>query len=314
MKRILTHLTIITLGCLVFFGAIQSLHAQEPAAAPAAAGAAPEAKKEKDKSFMDVVKEGGIMMIPLFATSVALMTLIIDGFIRLRNSKLAPPELVEQVRAQFRAGDYAGAYQTCKARPTFFTNIVKGGLNMVGHGRGITEKAIEDSSFREASALATRVRYMSVIGVVTPMLGLTGTVSGMIRAFATIGSSGIGDPSSLAAAIGEVLVATFTGLAVAIPGFAFYYFFGNRITATTAYVEEVVSSLFRAMPYDQLVGIEVGDEPSYAGPPQPSLLAQRAGHTTATVHDTIQCPTCHNPVTVGSPACPNCNTVLNWAA
>jgi hypothetical protein len=135
---------------------------------------------------------------------------------------------------------------------------------------------MEDALAKEVSTLGTRIRYLSVIGVVSPMLGLTGTVLGMISAFSTIGSAGIGDPSALAAAIGEVLVATATGLFIAIPAFAFYYVFSNRITAVTAFSEDVISNLFRGMPYEEFRGLEVGDEPVYAAPPNPDLYARSA--------------------------------------
>ena len=81
---------------------------------------------------------------------------------------------------------------------------------------------------KENSHLQTYISYLSVIGVCTPMIGLLGTVTGMIKAFAKLGSSGIGDPSGLSAAIGEVLVATASGLVIAIPAFGAFYFLRNR--------------------------------------------------------------------------------------
>jgi len=180
------------------------------------------------------------------------------------------------------------------------------GLSMVGHGKDATERAMEDALAKEISALGTRVRYLSVIGVVSPMLGLTGTVLGMIRAFATLGQSGISDPSALAAAIGEVLVATATGLFVAIPAFGAYYVFGNRITATVAHTEDVINGLFRGMPYGLMIGAQIGDEPIYAAAPNSDL--QRVSEST----DMVACPTCKEPVTIGVAACPHCQSKLNW--
>jgi biopolymer transport protein ExbB len=191
----------------------------------------------------------------------------------LRNQKLAPPAIAQELREKFSRGDYNGAYATCKANPSVLSNVVRAGLSLLGHGKEHAERAMEDALAKEVSQLGTRIRYLSVIGVCSPMLGLTGTVLGMIRAFATLGQSGIGDPSALAAAIGEVLVATATGLFVAIPAFAFYYIFGNRIAATTAHTEDVINGLFRGMPYHLMTGIEIGDEPICAAPPDPSHFA-----------------------------------------
>ena len=346
MKR--TPLTMLALAAtIVIGGAVFELTAQTPPAAPAATPAAKVEKKAGgDKTFWQVIQQGGFMMIPLGLTSVTMIALVIDGFMRLRNDKLAPPALVEQVRSQFRTGDYNGAYQSCRTNLTVFTNVVRVGLGMLSHGREACERAMEDALAKEVSTLGTRIRYLSVIGVVSPMLGLTGTVLGMIRAFSTIGSSGIGDPSALSAAIGEVLVATATGLFVAIPAFAFYYVFSNRITSVTVFAEDVISSLFRGMPYHEFAGLEVGDEPVYAASPRngsarsrPSVLSvPEPAVADAELEETeeespppapqpkvvvkpkpkravvpqVQCPSCQQPVAIGTEQCPNCQTELNW--
>jgi biopolymer transport protein ExbB len=111
------------------------------------------------------------------------------------------------------------------------------------------------------------ISYLSVIGVCTPMIGLIGTVSGMISAFETLGTSGIGDPSKLASAIGEVLVATFSGLLIAVPAFGLYYFLRNRSSKAIHDIQDTMNSLFRKMPYEQLAGAHIGGEEIYAAIP-----------------------------------------------
>lgn len=239
--------------------------AQE-AAAPAPAATAEVAHK-KDKTFFEVIRDGGVVMIPLGLVSMYMVALIMDSLRRIRNNVVCPPETVNLLRSQFSSGDYNGAYQTCRARPCFLTNIVRVGISMIGQGKEVTEKAMEDTMAKEISSMNTRIYYLNLIGVVTPMIGLTGTVLGMMGAFKTLGTSGIGDPSALAGAIGEVLVATASGLFVAIPGFASYYIFRNRIHAVSSYAEEIVNSLFRGMPYEHAAGLAVGDEPIYAAVP-----------------------------------------------
>ena len=96
---------------------------------------------------------------------------------------------------------------------------------------------------------------------------LTGTVTGMMSAFETLGTSGVGDPSKLSGAIGEVLVATGTGLAVAIPAFMSYYLLANRINKGVHDITEIVTGLFRAFPYAEIEGRKVGDEEIYAAKP-----------------------------------------------
>ena len=99
------------------------------------------------------------------------------------------------------------------------------------------------------------------------MIGLLGTVTGMIKAFAKLGASGIGDPSGLSAAIGEVLVATASGLVIAIPAFGAFYFLRNRAADAMHHVQDIVNSLFRKMPYESLAGVHLGDEELYAATP-----------------------------------------------
>jgi len=115
--------------------------------------------------------------------------------------------------------------------------------------------------------MLTLISYLSVIGVCTPMIGLLGTVTGMIRAFATLGSSGIGDPSSLSAAIGQVLIATASGLVIAIPAFGAFYFLRNRAITAIHSIQDILNGLFRRMPYENLAGATIGEEEIYAAQP-----------------------------------------------
>ena len=231
------------------------------------------APKHKNKTFFEVLKEGGIAMIPLAAVSVYMLTLIIDSVRRIQNKVVCPPDIVNLLRSQFSAGDYNAAFQTCRSKACFLTNVVRAGLSMLGQGKEVTEKSMEDVMAKEIASMNTRIYYLNLIGVVTPMIGLTGTVLGMMSAFKTLGTSGIGDPSALAGAIGEVLVATATGLFVAIPGFASYYFFRNRIQAVSSHTEEVINNLFRGMPYAYLAGMNIGDDPIYAAIPKEYMAA-----------------------------------------
>ena len=252
------------LGVLLL--AAPRLTAQQPAAVNASAPA-PEVTQHR-KTMFDTIKAGGLMMVPLIATSMVMVGFVVRGFMTLSRKKLVPEADVQQLRAYFSAGDYKGALRFCKAKPGFFTNPIAAGLKVVGQGHAMTEQAMGDALAKEVSTVSTANYYLNLIGVVTPMLGLTGTVLGMIKAFSTLGESGIGDPSKLAGAIGEVLVATATGLFVAVPGFTFYYVFRNWITGATAYAEEHINLLFRAMPYEELAGMWFDDEPVFAALPQ----------------------------------------------
>lgn len=250
----------LTILVAIFLVIMQGAFAQEAAGGESVPEAA-------HKTLWQVLEEGGPIMIPLAIVSVAMFTLILLGFVTLGRKKLVPDKHVRALRELFVSGDYQSAVAYCKSNPGFFTDTIYTGLLCAGQGKEVAEQAMEDTLAKGVASLSTRNYYLNLIGVVTPMLGLTGTVLGMMSAFSTLGTSGIGDPSALAGAIGEVLVATASGLFIAIPAFTFYYVFRNWITAATAYCEDHINMLFRGMPYDYMTGVYFGEEPIFAAVP-----------------------------------------------
>jgi biopolymer transport protein ExbB len=157
------------------------------------------------------------------------------------------------------AGNYPTAYQVCVSNPCYLSKIVQAGLERLGRGREAAEKVMGEVTAKELNGIKSNIQYLSVIGVVSPMVGLTGTVMGMIKAFETLGSSGAANPSLLAANISEVLIATGTGLFVAIPAFVLYYVFRNRIQVVSVAVDSEINLLFEDIPFEQLTGYRLAD-------------------------------------------------------
>ncbi len=221
------------------------------------------------KSLWEQIKEGGWVMVPIGLCSVLTLYLIGDGVVRVTSpKKLLPREQVDAVRAFFRAGKYPEAYAYCKANASAFTNVCRVAISQLGEGKIAVEEGIMAEMAKENSRMQTSISYLSVIGVCTPMIGLLGTVTGMIKAFAVLGSQGIGDPSSLSAAIGEVLVATAAGLFIAIPAFGSFYYLRNRAAKVLHDIQDTMAGLLRKMPYDKLEGVHLGDEELYAADPE----------------------------------------------
>jgi biopolymer transport protein ExbB len=206
-------------------------------------------------------------MYPIAGFSVATVWLIIDLWLRTNTKKMTPEEDVQTARQLFLAGDYVGAYQAMKAGVSPFAQVVRATLGSVGYGKDAAEEALLAEVDKINSTLQTRINYLSVIGVCTPMVGLLGTVSGMRGAFASLGSSGIGDPTKLSAHIGEVLIATASGLFIAIPAFMGFYFLRNKLQAAIHHLQEVAEGLFRNAPYEYLKDADVGQEETYAALP-----------------------------------------------
>ena len=219
------------------------------------------------KTLMDLFIEGGWVMYPITACSVAMIWFIVDGYIRTGAGKLYPVDHVTQIRELFKKGDYVGAYAFAKSAGSPLADVVRAGVAFTPDGKTMTEEAIISEITRVQAELKGRSSYLSVIGVCTPMIGLVGTVTGMMSAFETLGTSGVGDPSKLSGAIGEVLVATASGLFIAIPAFISYYLLANRINKGIHDITEIVTGLFRAFPYEEIEGRKVGDEEIYAAKP-----------------------------------------------
>ena len=243
----------------------------------AAPSPSPGEPAKEEKTLFKQIQDGGWVMFPIGLCSVLTLYLIGDGSIRTGKKRAAPDEQVTALKDLFRQGDYVGAYNFCKENPSALTNVLKQGIALLGEGKQVAEEGMSGEMAKENSNLQTYISYLSVIGVCTPMIGLLGTVTGMIRAFATLGRSGIGDPSSLSSAIGEVLVATASGLVIAIPAFGSFYFLRNRAIASIHHVQDIVNSLFRKMPYETLAGVHIGDEELYAA--VPNWVAQEEFNT-----------------------------------
>ena len=230
--------------------------------------AAAEHKTWEEKTLWDMLVLGGVVMIPLAGFSIAMVWLIIDGAQRSSLKRMMPESDVEKQRNFFRAGDYVGAYQACVDNPGAFNNVVRAGLVNVGDGKDATEDGVLAEVGREQSRQSTRLSYLSVIGVCTPMVGLLGTVIGMIKAFGELGQGGATqNTAGLSEAIGEVLMATASGLFIAIPAFMGFFFMRNRLQGAIHEVENEVGNLFRKYPYHLAEGVHVGDQELYANAP-----------------------------------------------
>jgi biopolymer transport protein ExbB len=245
-----------------------------------------------------------------------MVTLIIQLAISLKKEKLAPPPLVDSLRQLIVSGNYQEAWETCNANRNYFANVLKSGLNRIGRGKEAVESSLAEHGMREATLLRTRNSYLSVIGVVSPMIGLLGTVIGMMGAFAVLGTSGMSDPKGLSTKISEVLLATAAGLFIAIPAFVSYYIFRNVSQASIVYADDIVNQLVTDIPYEELAGMQIGESFAHAGAPaaaaapaRPMMpgMPQRAAAPAAAA-----CPVCAGSISVGQSPCPHCGSVLSW--
>ncbi len=279
-------------------------------AAPDASAAAPP-PPAKDTSLGDMLVQGGFVMIFLGLASICLVWFTIEGFMILRQKKLAPPALIARIREAFKAGNYQEAWNICKSNKCFLSSVLANGLERIGRSKDAVEFIVEETALREANDLKTNTTYLSVIGVVSPMIGLTGTVWGMIGAFKALGDNGISNPSLLAGKIGEVLIATMSGLVVAVPAFIFFYVLRAQSQRAILHAESQVYRLLDDIPYEQLSGVRIGEDfGGDQGAKSRSIRSNVSQKVSRNV--TTNCPSCNAPITVGTTPCPNCGTVLDW--
>jgi len=272
------------------------------------------AAEHSDSIISTILHSGGMVIfvwICLLATSVIMMTLIIQLAISMQKKKLAPPPLVDSLRQLIGSGNYQEAWETCNANRNYLANVLKSGLSRIGRGKEAVESGLAEHGMREATLLRTKNSYLSVIGVVSPMIGLLGTVIGMMGAFSVLGASGMGNPKELAGKISEVLLATASGLFIAIPAFVAYYIFRNMSQASIVHADDIVNTLIVDVPYEELGGMQVGENFAAAGAPVPMGVAS-APAAAAPAAAGASCPVCAGAVTVGQTPCPHCGSVLSW--
>jgi len=184
--------------------------------------------------FLDIVIGSGLagilLWLALLATSLAGIHLVIDSFVKIQQKKIMPPELVEGVQEAMTNGDLSCAMDLCRQRPGIMANILMAGFANVEEGFDVIQDSINAAADLESERLLQKVTYLSVVSNLAPMLGLMGTVQGMIFAFATLatGEAGAAKQAMLAMNISQALYTTMCGLSVAVPAVAFYYYFRNK--------------------------------------------------------------------------------------
>jgi biopolymer transport protein ExbB len=191
--------------------------------------------------FVDIIMSGGLVgltiLLVLVALSITAAYLLFDQVMTLRRTEVLPDGVSDTVRQALLTGRPAEADAACRRSPSVLSVVLLSGLSELEFGWREVEKAVEDSLAQQSARLMRRIEYLSVIGNIAPMVGLLGTVTGMIFAFqqvaTTRGAAGAGD---LAEGIYQALVTTVGGLVVAIPALAVYAVCRNRVDSLIAEV------------------------------------------------------------------------------
>ena len=203
-------------------------------------------------SVGDLVRKGGWIMVPIGLCSVALVTFFLERLTALRRKRIIDPPLLAELDEKREAGvlDARTAEEICARHPSPMGNIVKASLTRKGHPLLEVEKVMEDAAAREVAILRAGIRPLTAIASIAPLLGLLGTVFGMIDAFIVTSRPGLKDRTELlAAGIYEALVATAGGLLVAVPALIAAYYFTGRLDRLAREIGDVLTPLVPALTF-----------------------------------------------------------------
>ena len=201
-------------------------------------------------TFLKLILQGGWAMVPLGLLSLGMIFFIVENFISLREKTLLRKDMMPNFLQLMVKGEVRHALEICRENPSMFTLVFGAGLERCTKDNvdfGKVKESVEEASVEQMAQLMKPIDFLSIIGAIAPMVGLLGTVSGMIKAFQTMSSQGMGKPELLAGNIGEALVTTATGLIVAIPAMLFYFYFKKGFNKTLATLGRNLGFLFDAL-------------------------------------------------------------------
>lgn len=232
---------------------------------------------ETDKSLLDLYKEGGPVMHMIALCSVAVMALGGYCAITFRKKKLMPTALVSSLENFMAQRDLQSAYNLCKSQPCMVSNILADALTKANFERDLFNKAsmensIADDCFREETKMMVVVNYLNTFAVLAPMIGLLGTVGGMITSFSAL-TAGKAEATDLAKGIGEALIATGGGLLLAIPAMFLYFFFRGMLTTNMADVHKGLSHMLDLFTGEAHAAPQAANEVQHVAEPDDSGYA-----------------------------------------
>jgi len=203
-------------------------------------------------SLSDLFRAGGVCMYPLTALSIVGVWFVIYLFIVLRPAQVVPPALYHETLEHLRGGRPADARRACGGKPTPFATVTLAALEYVERvaapNPALLKDVIEGEGLRQAEQIQGPTQYLLDIAVVAPMVGLLGTVFGMMRAFGSIANDiASAKPIVIAAGVSEALITTAYGLIIGIPAMAFYAYFRRRSADLVSRLESAATDVLTAL-------------------------------------------------------------------
>ena len=202
----------------------------------------------RGKNLWETLSRGGPLMIPILICSLVGVAFAIERFVALRQKAVAPRDLAEAVLEALNNGSTAEAMRLCEERPSSLARVLAAGLRLADARKEEITAAMQEAGERELWNLERFAKPLNVIAGVAPLLGLLGTVWGMIIAFDVVAQKGaLGDPRQLANGIATALLTTLAGLSVAIPCYVLHHYFRDRSDRLIVEIEETASRVLATL-------------------------------------------------------------------
>lgn len=193
--------------------------------------------------MLDILMAGGWAMLPILVCSLVALAIVLERCWTLRRKAVLPPGLGEEVRQWARAGQLDPKHLEALSNGSPLGELLAAALAVRSQSRELIKERIEDTGRHIVHEMERYLSTLGTIALIGPLLGLFGTVIGLIRMFMQVMAGGIGDPAKMAGGIGEALICTASGLTVAIPAYVLHRWFRSRVAGYCVQMEKQATAL-----------------------------------------------------------------------
>ncbi|KAJ0345776.1 hypothetical protein COL154_013928 [Colletotrichum chrysophilum] len=201
--------------------------------------------------MLELFISGGCLMLPVTACSIIAIAIIAERLWSLQKKRIAPPELINQIWQWLKYNQVDNNRIKALQTNSPLGQVLAAGLVNRNSSREVTKESIEDTGRHVTLSLERNLNTLGTIAAISPLLGLLGTVIGMIQVFTVITSQGVGNPETLAGGISVALITTATGLFVAIPSVIFYRYFRGKVNGLVVDMEQQAMKLIEILHGDR---------------------------------------------------------------
>lgn len=206
--------------------------------------------------MFELIQSGGWLMLPIIACSILSLAICLERFWMLQKKRVSPANLLSEVWMLVRSGEMTPERLQLIRNESLLGQIMVAGLNNSNHGREIMRESIQEAAQHVMHQMERFLNSLGTIAAISPLLGLLGTVIGMIKVFAEIMLQGTGNANVLAGGISEALITTAAGLSVAIPTLVFHRYFQRRVETLLIEMEQECQKLVEVVHGEREVDFE----------------------------------------------------------